>query len=134
MEAFTLKKEVKPVWADETVWLNIYVGDVQVGNLALLAKKAALACGIKSGFVMLFELNLDLLKPFTSRTNKFEHLAEFPITDYDISLLFDRDIPWEKISAVALGCKGQNKALRDVAFVEEYKGKHICKDCLNSLK
>jgi len=128
MEAFTLKKETKPVWADETVWLNIFVGDVLVGNLALLAKKAALACGIKSGFVMLFELNLDLLKPFASRTNSFEHLAEFPITDYDISLLFDRDIPWEKISAVALGCKGQNKALRDVSFIEEYKGKHVPDD------
>ena len=125
MEGFTLQKSEKPAWADETVWLNIFVGETQVGNLALLAKKAALSCGIKSGFVMLFELDIDALIPFRSRTNRFAHLAEFPITDYDISLLFDSELPWEKISAVALGCKGQNKALRDVKFIEEYKGKHI---------
>ncbi|MBQ3055467.1 MAG: phenylalanine--tRNA ligase subunit beta [Oscillospiraceae bacterium] len=128
MEGFTLKQETKPVWADDVVWLNVFVGDVQVGNLALLAKKAALSCGIKTGYVMLFELDLDELVPFTSRTNSFEHLAEFPITDYDISLLFDRNTPWEKIRATALGCKGQTKALRDVLFVEEYKGKHVPED------
>ena len=128
MEGFTFKQEEKPVWSDETVWLNVFVGDTQVGNLALLSKKAALGCGIKTGYVMLFELDLDELKPFTSRTNSFEHLAEFPITDYDISLLFDRNTPWEKIRATALGCKGQTKMLRDVLFVEEYKGKHVAED------
>ena len=42
MEGFTFKQVEKPVWADNVVWLNIYLGDEKVGDLALLAKKALL--------------------------------------------------------------------------------------------
>ena len=38
----------RPVWADQVVWLNIFLGEEQVGNLALLARKPAMACGIKN--------------------------------------------------------------------------------------
>ncbi|MBQ4504932.1 MAG: phenylalanine--tRNA ligase subunit beta, partial [Firmicutes bacterium] len=125
MEGFTFKKEEKPVWADDVVWLNVYVGEEKIGDLALLSKKAAMACGIKNSAVMLFELSIDGFKPFTSRTNEFTHLAEYPMIDYDISLLFDSTISWAEIQKTALGCKGQNQNLQDVTFFEEYKGKHV---------
>jgi len=125
MEGFTFKKEEKPVWADDVVWLNVFVGEEKIGNLALLAKKAAMGCGIKNSAVMMFELDIDGFKPFTSRTNEFEHLAEYPVTEYDISLLFDSTISWSEIQKTALGCKGQNQNLQDVTFFEEYKGKHV---------
>lgn len=123
MEGFTFKKEVKPVWADDTVWLNVYVGETCVGNLALLSKKSAIGCGIKNSAVMLFELDLDSLKPFKSRTNTFEHLAEYPLTDYDVSLLFNSETTWEEIHKVITA--NQNELLRSASFVEEYKGKQI---------
>ena len=125
MEGFAFKKEEKPVWADDVVWLNVFIGDTLAGNLALLSKKAAMECGIKNSAVMLFELDMDSFKPFTSRTNQFVHLAEYPMTDYDISLLFDSAITWAEIQKTALGCRGQNANLQDVAFIEEYKGKHV---------
>ena len=123
MEGFTFKKENKPVWADDTVWLNVYVGETCVGNLALLSKKAALGCGIKNSAVMLFELDVDELKPLKSRTNAFEHLAEYPLTDYDVSLLFDSNTTWDEIYSVMTTNK--NELLRSASFVEEYKGKQI---------
>ena len=36
---------------------------------------------------MLFEIDASKLVPLRSRTNKFTHLAEYPETDYDVSML-----------------------------------------------
>ena len=124
MEGFTFVKETKPVWADSVVWLNIFQCGVKVGDLALLSKKAAMSCGIKNSTAMLFELDQDALKPFKSRTNQFVHMPEYPMTDYDISLLFDAATTWEEIRAVVVG-KGNNELLQGVSFVDEYKGKQI---------
>lgn len=125
MEDFTFQKEEKPVWADDVVWLNVLIGQKRVGNIALLSRKASLDCGIKNSAVMLFELDVDSFQPFTSRTNQFVHLAEYPMTDYDISLLFDSSVTWAQIQKTALSCKGENANLQDVGFIEEYKGKHV---------
>ena len=100
MEALTFRQTEKPVWADNVVWLNIYRGDEKVGALALLAKKVSMACGIKNLVVMLFELDVDALRPFRSRTNRFTHLPEYPMTDYDISLLFDSQVKWSQMHDV----------------------------------
>jgi phenylalanyl-tRNA synthetase beta chain len=125
MEGFTFKREQKPVWADETVWLNIYLGDVKVGDMALLSKKASLACGIKNLATVLFEINTDLLKPFRSRTNEFTHMAEYHTNEYDVSLLFDADTKWAEIEAAVLKKKNKDSFLQGVKFVDEYKGKQV---------
>ncbi|MCL1863481.1 MAG: phenylalanine--tRNA ligase subunit beta [Defluviitaleaceae bacterium] len=113
-------KVAKPHWADETVWLSIK-GTENIGTLALLSKKAALAVGIKNHAVLLFELNLDALSPLASRENKFSHLPAFPISDYDISLLFDEGVKWQDITASIK--KGE--LIRSVSYVGEYRGKQI---------
>ena len=123
MEGFSFRQEEKPVWADDVVWLNICLGDARIGNLALLNKKASMACGIKNLSVMLFELDVDALQPFRSRTNSFTHLAEYPMTDYDISLLFDNETKWEDMHRVLSGIK--NGLFHGAAFVDEYHGKQI---------
>jgi len=125
MESLELEQIGKPTWADDVVWLNIVLGGEKIGNLALLSKKVALSCGIKNAAVMLFELDIDSLKPLPSRSNKFSHIPEYPVTDYDVSLLFDSATTWEKIREVACAKMGPDSLLRDVAFVEEYKGKQI---------
>ncbi|MBO5789497.1 MAG: phenylalanine--tRNA ligase subunit beta [Clostridia bacterium] len=125
MEGFTFTHDKKPGWADDTVWLNVCLGGEVIGDLALLSKKASMACGIKNLSVILFELNLDALRPFRSRTNEFSHLPEFPVNLYDVSLLFDVDVKWDVICATALRKKKPDSFLRDVTFVEEYKGKQV---------
>ena len=82
-------------------------------------------CGIKNLSVMLFELDADRLKPLKSRTNKFTHLAEYPETDYDISMLFDVNTAWTDIYEAILGKKKASALVKDASFVDEYRGKQI---------
>ena len=125
MEGFTFRQEKRPVWADQVVWLNIYLGEEQVGNLALLARKPAMACGIKNLAVMLFELDVDALRPFRSRTNRFTHLPEYSMTDYDISLLFDSQVKWSQMyDVIAQGIR-EGGLLHGADFVDEYHGKQV---------
>ena len=123
MEALTFKQTEKPVWADNVVWLNIYRGDEKVGDLALLAKKVSMACGIKNMNVMLFQLDQDSLVPLKSRTNTFTHLAEYPMTDYDISLLLDGSVQWKDVLQTVGGIKSE--LLHGASFVDEYRGKQV---------
>ena len=125
MEGFTFRQEKRPVWADQVVWLNIFLGEEQVGNLALLARKPAMACGIKNLAVMLFELDVDALRPFRSRTNRFTHLPEYPMTDYDISLLFDSQVKWSQMHDVITQGIREGGLLHGADFVDEYHGKQV---------
>ena len=123
MEGFTFRKETKPVWADNVVWQNIYSGDVKIGDIGLVSAKVTMECGIKNLKVLVFEIDSTLLKPLISRTNKFTHLAEFPETDYDISMLFDSSATWEEISDVIAIKEGG--LVKKASFVDEYRGKQI---------
>ena len=125
MEGFGFVKEEKPFWADDTVWLNIKRGNVTVGNMGLLAKKNAMACEIKNAAAILFEIDTTLLVPFTSRTNKFTHVPDYPFVDYDVSLLFDGEAKWEKIAEVIDRQVKKNNLLHGASFVDEYRGKQI---------
>jgi len=125
MEPFTFEKTEKPVWADSVLWQNInHVGKC-IGNLALLSKKAALECGIKNSEMMLFELDIDSLKPYPSRTNNFTHIPEYPMTNYDLSLLFDSSVKWDQMLEAITAKKDSNDLLRDVSFVDEYRGHQV---------
>ena len=123
MESFTFEKREKPYWADETVWLNICLGGKKIGDLALLSKRAALACGIKVLSAVLVELDMDALVPFKSRTNRFARVPEFPRNDYDLSFLVDSMTKWSDVYDLLSAKK--NELLRDVQFVDEYRGKQI---------
>ena len=123
MEGFTFEKCEKPYWADETVWLNICLGGKKIGDLALLSKRAALACGIKVLSAVLVELDMDALVPFKSRTNRFARVPEFPRNDYDLSFLVDSMTKWSDVYDLLSAKK--NELLRDVQFVDEYRGKQI---------
>ena len=123
MEPYSFRQVSKPVWADEVVWLNIYLGEEYIGDLALLSKRVSMACGIKNVNVMLFQLDQDALIPLRSRTNSFRHLAEYPMTDYDISLLLDGQVKWADVAQTIGGIK--NPLLHGAAFVDEYRGKQV---------
>ena len=123
METLTFRQEEKPIWADNVVWLNIYRGEEKVGDLALLAKKVSMACGIKNLNVMLFQLDQDSLVPLKSRTNTFTHIAEYPMTDYDISLLLDGSVQWKDVLQTVGGIKSE--LLHGASFVDEYRGKQV---------
>ena len=123
METLTFRQTEKPVWADNVVWLNICRSEEKVGDLALLSKKVSMACGIKNLNVMLFQLDQDSLVPLKSRTNTFTHMAEYPMTDYDISLLLDGSVQWKDVLQTVGGIKSE--LLHGASFVDEYRGKQV---------
>ena len=123
METLTFRQTEKPVWADNVVWLNICRGEEKVGDLALLSKKVSMACGIKNLNVLLFQLDQDSLVPLKSRTNTFTHMAEYPMTDYDISLLLDGSVQWKDVLQTVGGIKSE--LLHGASFVDEYRGKQV---------
>ena len=123
MEGFTFQQAEKPVWADNVVWLNVYLGEERIGDLALLSKKVSMECGVKNLNVMLFELDQDAMVPFRSRTNSFTHMPEYPMTEYDISVLLDGEVKWEAIAQTIRGVKSE--LFHGAAFVDEYRGKQV---------
>ena len=125
IEPTVFEKGEKPVWADDVIWMGIKHDGCEIGNLALLSKKSALDCGIKNSAVMLFELDIDSLVPFPSRTNTFVHIPEYPMTDYDISMLFDLTVKWDEIRDAITGKRGPDDLLKGVSFIEEYRGRQI---------
>ena len=112
-----------PCWADTVVWLNLYLGEEHIGDLALLSKKVSMECGIKNLAVMLLELDMDALIPFRSRTNTFTHLPEYPMTDYDVSVLVDGETRWDAMRDAIL--EKRHELLHGVSFVDEYRGKQV---------
>ena len=125
MEAFTLEKREKPYWADETVWLNICLNGKKIGDLALLSKRSALACGIKVLSAVLVELDMDELEPLKSRTNRYARLPEFPMNEYDLSFVVDASVKWADIYGAIMAKKSDDSLLKEVKFVDEYTGKQI---------
>ena len=122
-EGFTFKRDEKPYWADETVWMNIYLGDKRIGDMGLLSRKAAVACGVKVLSAVLVELDMEELIPFKSRTNRYTPIPEFPTNNYDLSFLVDSMVKWDDIYAAVMSKKTEN--LQETLFVDEYKGKQI---------
>ena len=68
---------------------------------------------------MLLELDMDALIPFRSRTNTFTHLPEYPMTDYDVSVLVDGETRWDAMRDAIL--EKRHELLHGVSFVDEYR-------------
>ena len=67
----------------------------------------------------LYKINVDKLKPYESRTNKFKHLPLFPLVEKDLSLLVDENTSWQEISNAI------KNMVKELEFIEEYKGSQI---------
>lgn len=120
MNGYQFKQIEKPSWADSEVYLNILNGDKEVvGSLGLVSVATLSDAGVKKASAAVFELDVKKLVPFTSRTNEFEHLPQFPLVEEDLSLLADEDVKWEDIyEAIKYMAK-------EVSFIEEYRGSQI---------
>ena len=118
-EPVTFAQKDKPSWADAKVWLNVMNGKTIVGSIGLLSVAALAESGIKNVKAAAFELDIDLLSPYPSRTNEYKHLPTYPLVDQDLSLLVDESVTWEQIR------ESIKYMVKDLRFVEEYRGKQI---------
>lgn len=119
MEAITFKKQDRPSWADINAYLDIMLNDEKIGSMGLLSVATMSECKIKRVNVAIFEINIDKLIPFTSRTNKYTKLAQFPLVEKDLSVIVDENISWADISMYI------NKKVKELEFIDEYTGDQI---------
>ncbi len=117
MEALSFTQVEKPTWADPKMWLQLTneAGEV-VGSLGLLSLKAERLAGIKHQLVVLFELQVDLLKPLPSRTNHYEALPHYPEVWQDLNVVVREETEWAALA------KAIEPLVKRSRFVEEYRG------------
>nr|WP_314632612.1 phenylalanine--tRNA ligase subunit beta [uncultured Mogibacterium sp.] len=120
MNEYQFKQIERPSWADSEVYLNILNDEKEIiGSLGLVSVATLSDAGVKKASAAVFELDVKKLVPFTSRTNEFVHLPQFPLVEEDLSLLADEDVKWEDIyEAIKYMAK-------EVSFIEEYRGSQI---------
>ncbi len=119
MEELTFTHEEKPTWADINGYLNIKLGDKMVGSMGLLSVSTMTDAKIKRTNVAIFEINVDELIPYTSRTNKYIPLPILPLVSKDLSILIDNNITWNDIYMTI------KSKVKEVEFMEEYHGNQI---------
>ncbi|MBQ2639689.1 MAG: phenylalanine--tRNA ligase subunit beta [Bacilli bacterium] len=119
MEDIELIQKEKPAWADKNAYLNIVKNNEIIGSLGLLSVQTMNKSKIKRTNVAIFEINMEKLTPYKSRTNTYERLPELPLVEKDLSIIVDKDIKWEDIINPI-----KNK-VKEIEFVDEYKGNQI---------
>ena len=118
-EPIVFAQKEKPSWADDKVWLNVRSGKKVIGSIGLISVAALAEAGIKSVKAAAFELDVDGLQPYPSRTNEFKSLPQYPLVEQDLSLLVDESVTWEQISEAI------KYMVKELKFVEVYRGKQI---------
>lgn len=121
MTPLSFAQNEKPSWADDKLWVNVLSGGEAIGSLGLVSAKCAKAAGIKHSLAMLFEIDVEKLEPLPSRQNEFTHLPEYPLSDFDLSIVFDDAVTWSEIEAIAK----KVDLVKRVAFLDEYRGAQI---------
>ena len=119
MEKISFKEGTKPSWADINAHLDIILNDEVIGNIGLLSVKAMNDSKIKRTNVAIFEINVDKLIPYPSRTNEFKHIPVLPSIEKDLSLIVDENITWEELT------KYIKSKVSSIKFIEEYRGNQI---------
>lgn len=110
----------KPEWADPKMWLNVLndSGD-PIGSVALLSLRTEHLAGIKHQLAVVFEVNVDALRPLKTRENAYRRLPLYPEVWQDLNVVVAEDVPWAAIEA-------QLKPLvKRSRFIEEYRGAQL---------
>ena len=119
MENIQMEKGEKPRWADINANLNITMNGEVIGTLGLVSVQTMNAAKIKRTNVAMFEINIDKLIPYNSRTNEYEKIPELPLVEKDLSILVDKNVKWTTIE------KNIKPMVKEIDFVDEYKGTQI---------
>lgn len=121
MEKLSFAQIQKPMWAEDKLWINILLNDELVGEIGLVSPKVTRDAGIRRSVTVIFELDVEKLKPLASRNNVFTHLPEYPRVNFDLSITFDESVKWSDIYEVTF----KTGSVKDVRFIDEYRGSQI---------
>ncbi len=121
IEPLSFAQVTKPVWAEDKLWINIMMGETVIGEIGLVSLKSARKAGIKRNLSVFFELDVEKLVPLASRDNTFKHLPEYPLVDFDLSIVFDEGVTWANIQEIV----SRAELVKDVRFIDEYRGSQV---------
>ena len=102
---------------------QVFAGDIDIGTLCRLDRKALDRMEIKNKEVFGAEIDLPGVFSLIGPDKKFSPLPKFPFAVRDISMVLVEDVPAERIIKAILS-KGQ-KLLNDAEVIDCYKGKPI---------
>ena len=119
MEDIKLEQLDKPDWADINAYLNITLNKEIIGSLGLLSIPVMNNCKIKRTNVAIFEVNMDKLIPYDSRTNKYDKIPELPLVLKDLSIIVSEEVKWSTIY------ESIKPLVKEIEFVDEYRGNQI---------
>jgi len=108
-------------WAAGGGALAICSQGKQIGQLALASQKTLSAMDIERVKVAVFELSLAAIEPSMIRYN-YKPIPKFPYVKFDLSLVFDEKVSWEKIASLAAS---SHPAIQSVTFADEYRGEQV---------
>jgi phenylalanyl-tRNA synthetase beta chain len=78
--------------------------------------------GIKHGYAVVFELDIERLTAISPRDNRFQKLPDLPSVDVDINLICSDSVAW---TAIARTVAAASALISDVQFVDQYRGTGI---------
>lgn len=119
MQELSFEHTFKPSWADINGYLNITCNGNIIGSFGLLSIQTMNDSKIKRTNVAIFELDMEKLIPFTSRTNKYEQVPQLPLIEKDLSLIMDENVSWNSVYNTI------KSSVKEVEFKEEYRGNQI---------
>ena len=122
MEPLVFSSGSEAPWAEPTGQLTLSVDDRVVGQVGVVSARAMRLAGIQRARVVVFELDLSLLRPKPSRENAFEPLPTYPRTDYDLSLIVPVEVRWADFRQAM---SSAHELVLDVQLVEEYRGEQV---------
>ena len=75
--------------------------------------------GIKPGYAVVFELDIDRLTAFPSRDNRFQKLPDLPSVVVDVNLIYSDSVAW---TAIARTVAAASALISDVQCIDQYHG------------
>lgn len=109
-------------WADPAAELEVRSGERVAGVCAVVSPATKRKAGIRHVQVVLFEIDIEALRPLPSRENRFVPFSEYPQARCDLNLVFDETARWQ---AVAQHAASAHALVRSVEFVDEYRGQQV---------
>lgn len=109
-------------WAAKGSSMEIFCQNKAVGKLGLLSLPSARKVGLEDSIVGLCELNIEELAAATALHTSYAPLPQFPVMEFELSLLFDEKTAWRDI---ANSVKGVDPLLVGAAFLDEYRGEQV---------
>ncbi|MCL2621574.1 MAG: phenylalanine--tRNA ligase subunit beta [Firmicutes bacterium] len=117
----------KPTWAHNSVWSIITCGKNVIGSVGLLSSKAQVAAGIKNCACVLFEINMNMLEPNSTRENNYVKTSDYQQNTRDVSMVFNANVLWSEIETQIFTYPSLEaiNLFKGVEFVEIYEGKQV---------